>query len=273
MRGRTCGAVAGLACLAALAAGATESGFRLYNVVPMYLGHEAEQAAKSVEMYERTGEDLALYSLTLHPSVPPTVFYAYADMGVEIAVATSDIFAGEKYDRLIWYCNQLHIPYFYHYMPEEFTNDALAKRKVVAFYTHPNQLLFKDFWDGINYAGANLCEWRKWKPSRPLEPAKTEAMKEEWRTLVKRIKADARLGPADFLVAALKVLAEGADEVEIGPRDQLGPVGKHLPALPTLKLSVERWPIYPMDFKDRYVSNGFACSSGPCGTRTERYLV
>ena len=142
MRGRTCGAVAALACLAALVAGATESGFRLYNVVPMYLGHEAEQAAKSVEMYERTGEDLALYSLTLHPSVPPTVFYAYADMGVEI-----------------------------------------------------------------------------------------------------------------------------------GPRDPLGPVGKHLPALPTLKLSVERWPIYPMDFKDRYVSNGFACSSGPCGTRTERYLI
>ena len=45
--------------------------YRLYNVVPMYLGHEKEQAEKCVEMYERTGEDLALYSLTLHPEGRP----------------------------------------------------------------------------------------------------------------------------------------------------------------------------------------------------------
>jgi len=61
---------------AALAAGVVSAakageGYRLYNVVPMCLGHEAEQAAKSVEMYERTGEDLALYSLTLHPEGKP----------------------------------------------------------------------------------------------------------------------------------------------------------------------------------------------------------
>jgi len=45
--------------------------YRLYNVVPMYIGHEAEQAARCVEMFERTGEDLALYSLTLHPEGRP----------------------------------------------------------------------------------------------------------------------------------------------------------------------------------------------------------
>ena len=47
------------------------SGYRLYNVVPMYLGHETEQAARCVEMFERTGEDTALYSLTLHPEGRP----------------------------------------------------------------------------------------------------------------------------------------------------------------------------------------------------------
>jgi len=47
------------------------AGYRLYNVVPMYLGHEAEQAARCVEMFERTGEDTALYSLTLHPEGRP----------------------------------------------------------------------------------------------------------------------------------------------------------------------------------------------------------
>ena len=56
------------AILAAMT-GAAE--YRLYNVVPMYVGHEAEQAAKCVEMFERTGEDLALYSLTLHPEGRP----------------------------------------------------------------------------------------------------------------------------------------------------------------------------------------------------------
>ena len=45
--------------------------FRLYNIVPMYLGHEAEQAARCVDMYERTGEGLALYSLALHPEGRP----------------------------------------------------------------------------------------------------------------------------------------------------------------------------------------------------------
>lgn len=47
--------------------------YRLYNVVPMYIGHEAEQAARCVEMYARTGEDLALYSLTLHPEGRPAM--------------------------------------------------------------------------------------------------------------------------------------------------------------------------------------------------------
>lgn len=46
-------------------------GYRLYNVVPLYIGHEAEQAARCVDLYERTGEDLALYSLTLHPEGRP----------------------------------------------------------------------------------------------------------------------------------------------------------------------------------------------------------
>ncbi len=40
------------------------AGYRLYNVVPMYLGHEAEQAARCFDMFERTGEDTALYSMT-----------------------------------------------------------------------------------------------------------------------------------------------------------------------------------------------------------------
>ena len=50
-----------------------QADYRLYNVVPMYIGHEVEQAARCVEMYGRTGEDLALYSLTLHPEGRPAM--------------------------------------------------------------------------------------------------------------------------------------------------------------------------------------------------------
>jgi len=45
--------------------------YELYNVVPMCADREAEQAARSVELQERTGVDLALYSLTLHPEGQP----------------------------------------------------------------------------------------------------------------------------------------------------------------------------------------------------------
>lgn len=48
-----------------------ETNYRIYNVVPMYIDHESEQAAKCVELYERTGVDLMLYSLTLHPEGKP----------------------------------------------------------------------------------------------------------------------------------------------------------------------------------------------------------
>ena len=64
-------ACAALAAMSAAPFAGTGAGYRLYNVVPMYLGHEAEQAARCVEMFERTGEDTALYSLTLHPEGRP----------------------------------------------------------------------------------------------------------------------------------------------------------------------------------------------------------
>ena len=37
---------------------------------------------------------------------------------------------------------------------------------------------------------------------------------------------DARIGPADFLFAALEILEAGADEVAIEPRDQLGDIAR-----------------------------------------------
>ena len=48
-------------------------GFRLYNVVPFSPGTEAVAAADAKEYLERTGNDLVLYSLTLHPEGRPAI--------------------------------------------------------------------------------------------------------------------------------------------------------------------------------------------------------
>ena len=71
MKNLLAGTAACAVAFAAVGVAAAGESYRLYNVVPMYLGHEKEQAAKCVEMFERTGEDLALYSLTLHPEGRP----------------------------------------------------------------------------------------------------------------------------------------------------------------------------------------------------------
>lgn len=66
IKGLVFSAVAGLTAVASAG-----DAFRLYNIVPMYPGHEREQAARCVDYCERTGEDLALYCLTLHPEGMP----------------------------------------------------------------------------------------------------------------------------------------------------------------------------------------------------------
>ena len=55
------------------AAVAAPRAFTLYNVTPLSVGREATAAADAVELQARTGADLALYSLTLHPEGVPAI--------------------------------------------------------------------------------------------------------------------------------------------------------------------------------------------------------
>ena len=63
---------------------------------------------------------------------------------------------------------------------------------------------------------------------------------------------DTAIGPADFLVAALEVLATGAEKVAVTPKEQLG----NLDGFAKLRDFKPRggW-ILPADFKDNYVSD------------------
>ncbi len=63
----------------------------------------------------------------------------------------------------------------------------------------------------------------------------------------------ARIGPADFLFAALEILETGADEVAIEPRDQLGDIARYLPKMASVNFR-GTW-IYSEDFKDEWTSN------------------
>ncbi len=62
-----------------------------------------------------------------------------------------------------------------------------------------------------------------------------------------------KVGPADFLFAALEVLETGAEEVEIAPHDQLGDVARYLPKMATANFK-GTW-IYAPEYKDEWTSN------------------
>ena len=62
-----------------------------------------------------------------------------------------------------------------------------------------------------------------------------------------------KIGPADFLFAALEVLETGAEEVAVEPRDQLGDIVRYLPKMATANFR-GTW-IYTDDYKDEWTSN------------------
>ena len=62
-----------------------------------------------------------------------------------------------------------------------------------------------------------------------------------------------KIGPADFLYAALEVLETGAEKVTVVPRDQLGPIRELMPSLATYTMK-GGWPLYEDSFEDRYLT-------------------
>ena len=63
---------AAFACASA-ASTAVGAGFTIYNVTPYSPGREGVAAADALELRRRTGVDMALYSLTLHPEGRPAI--------------------------------------------------------------------------------------------------------------------------------------------------------------------------------------------------------
>ena len=64
---------------------------------------------------------------------------------------------------------------------------------------------------------------------------------------------EVKLGPADFLFAGLAALEGGQAEVEVTPRDQLGPIHRLMPTLATYSMK-GGWPLYEDTFEDKYLT-------------------
>ena len=64
---------------------------------------------------------------------------------------------------------------------------------------------------------------------------------------------DQKIGPADFLMAALEVLETNAAEVTVLPQDQLGPIQALMPRLSCYSMK-GGWPLYLDSFQDTYLT-------------------
>ena len=62
-----------------------------------------------------------------------------------------------------------------------------------------------------------------------------------------------KIGPADFLFAALEVLETGAEEILVTPREQLGDIACYLPKMAEVNFK-GTW-IYTPDYQDNWTSN------------------
>lgn len=63
-----------------------------------------------------------------------------------------------------------------------------------------------------------------------------------------------KIGPADFLYAALEALDTGAETVKVTPRDQLGPIHQLMPTLATYNTK-GGWSLYLDSYEDRYLTD------------------
>ena len=120
-----------VAALSGAALAAAKPNFTLYNVVPFSPGNEKVAAADAKEYLERTGNDLALYSLTLHPEGRPAIDkvrrYVESFRRFKAELAGSDVRAGILVQAILGHWPRVDKDI------EEWTRTVDAKGKKVRF--------------------------------------------------------------------------------------------------------------------------------------------
>lgn len=157
------------------------------------------QETKAVEMIKKaTGAD------KIYAAVPPgnqksyAAMYAYADMGIPIY---ADTFCDPANGGGSYYCNIFHVEYAHCFEEYGFTGtekdfrgvlDELAKRKRAVIYTHPNQALFDEWWDILNYDKENLVPFGEWKTCHRRPSSETKKFYDNLDLLLTLIENDPR---------------------------------------------------------------------------------
>lgn len=166
-------------------------------------------------------------------SISYVAMYTYADWGIPLYLGS--LFS-TPHSEFVYFCNALHTSY--DYALEEFLFDegfdaaafldTIADRRSCVLYNHPNMVLYKRFWDGENYAGANLRPMHDWiEPPRRSEE-ETARYYANLRRLIAALQADDR-----FTISSIDELAEKATANIRGRtvnRDQLSAIRDALAA-------------------------------------------
>lgn len=158
-------------------------------------------------------------NMEIYGACPPgnqksyVAMYAYADMGLPIY---ADTVCDTQEARGVYYCNiyQTKYSYFLEKLLDDITEEDMKKdldeisgMKRVIVFSHPNNALFTESWDEVNYYKENHCEFGQWKECqrRPIE--QTERFYRNIRKFVKLIKQDER-----FNITSYKELREKLSE-------------------------------------------------------------
>ena len=127
------------------------------------------------------------------------MYYAWAELGLPFYMGP--LYANNTPGDDVWFCNLRHIPYSFSWEvfwrpdykpdPAKFVDRVAACKRAIV-YCHPNRVYGKDFWDILNYKGANNCEWGKWKLTEEHTEAESKAYLDFIRSCLRLFKRDPR---------------------------------------------------------------------------------
>lgn len=169
----------------------------------------ADFAAAEAECLRQEGEAVRLIRRAtgaekINAAVAPgnaksyVAMYTYPKLGIPIY---GDTVCDTADGRGVFYCNVYNMSYTQSFEGLFFAKDGfdtdevldrLAARKKAILYTHPNYLLYTDWWDILNYDKENTYPFGQWVEGRRRDPAQTEYYLSQLRLLLRRIKADPR---------------------------------------------------------------------------------
>ncbi len=154
-------------------------------------------------------------------AVPPgdsfsyVAMYAYADLGIPVYYGS---FFNTPDGKGVFFCNGFHVNYD-HAMEQIFLEngsydkqafiESLAGKKRVVLYNHPNKVLYKVFWDAVNYRGRNIREMHDWIEPERRSPEEVAFYYRSLADLVESLQADSR-----FEIRSLEDLVADAKRME-----------------------------------------------------------